>query len=329
MKKTYLLVGITGSGKSTTGNCIFNRSASYEKISITPFATSDSATGCTRKFMSAVDDRAMILDTVGFGDPQFDSKTIFEEFKKALQLVNNEIDCVCFVVKKGRFSNEIVQFFEIVQEKVLKNKCKDNSLLIVTDCNKGWIDREDQRKNEFIQRALKNCSNLSYEFFLNFDQPNDEEEDIKRNFEKRQKSINKFVDYLDNLRFEKVNLEYVQSFEFEQDWNNSISPSLITLMTEMLKSIKDEARESRESANRLAQQYREESNLNRQEMQRISQEEAAHAREANERTIQQMREDAQMYRQEMQKVHQETLNAIRSMPPPVVHVEESGPCSIM
>ncbi len=63
--------------------------------------------------MSAVDDRAMILDTVGFGDPQFDSQTIFEEFKKALQLVNNEIDCVCFVVKKGRFSNEIVQFCQI------------------------------------------------------------------------------------------------------------------------------------------------------------------------------------------------------------------------
>ena len=186
-----------------------------------------------------------MLDTVGFGDPQFDSNFIFGEFKKALQMVNNQIDCVLFVVKKGRFSNEIVKFFEIVQEKVLKGKCRSNSILIVTDCNKGWITKNEQKRNNFIQKALANCNNSYYEFFLDFDNDTDDITDRSRKWKKRQTSINDFITFFNNQHFQKVNLQYVQSQQFEEDWSKNIAPDFMKVLLEMLKEIQEENKRSR------------------------------------------------------------------------------------
>ncbi len=71
MTKNYLLVGLTGHGKSTTGNVLYNESGEIKSILGNPFATSDSASGCTRSFQMIAKENIHILDTVGFGDPQF------------------------------------------------------------------------------------------------------------------------------------------------------------------------------------------------------------------------------------------------------------------
>ena len=71
MARTYLLVGITGHGKSTTGNVIYNKSGELKDIIGNPLKTSDHSTGCTEKFQIIGNENVKIIDTVGFGDPQF------------------------------------------------------------------------------------------------------------------------------------------------------------------------------------------------------------------------------------------------------------------
>jgi predicted GTPase len=202
-----LLVGVTGSGKSTTGNCLYNKSGQMKSITDSPFLTSDQATGVTKKFEMISSDGITILDTIGYGDPQFKDQpdVIAKGMMEMLKRVNYKVDCVIFVVKKGRFSQEIVNFFRDIQENVLSNKCEANSILLVTDCSKeGWVNQ--QKNNPYMVEALKSCQNRFFEFYLKFDLEDDDDDDKKKNLEKRQKAIDKLVNFVSDCNFPKVDI---------------------------------------------------------------------------------------------------------------------------
>lgn len=233
-RKVFLLIGITGSGKSTTGNCIYNKSNELNLIKHSPFVTSDGARGCTTQFQHVGNNDFVILDTVGFGDPQFNNEdTALREFKNALLQVDNKIDCVIFVVKKGRFTNEIVRFFELVQENVLMNKCRSNSILLVTSCNKNWVD-EQKNKSDEVKRAYDNCNGLHFEFNVRFDEEDDTEEDKTNNTVKRQRAINELVAFLNLQSFTKIDLSEVQTKEYEMNWHFGIIPLLAEIFKALL-----------------------------------------------------------------------------------------------
>ena len=229
--KTYLLVGLTGSGKSTTGNCIINKSGDLKSILYNPFRTSDSSSGCTKSFTLAGNSERLVLDTIGFGDPQFEPTVAFNELRAALKRVNNQVDCVLFVAKKSRFTKELTEFFEIMQEKVLKGTCRANSILLITDCNKGWLQRPEQAANRYIQKALDNTNRLNYEFSLKFDDTYDEADESakEKNYNKRQKAIDELISFLDQRSFNKIDLSYVQTPEFERTVREELTPKFSTL----------------------------------------------------------------------------------------------------
>ena len=248
MPKTYILVGLSGSGKSTIGNCIWNKSGSLDLIRDTPFPTSDSSMGCTRKFSSIQNATTMILDTVGFGDPSKDQNTILDEFKKALAHVKNQVNCVMFMVKKSRFSSEVVQFFELVQDRIFMGRCKYNSILVITDCDDGWIS--EQSNSTHLKRALQNCNNVSYEFYLRFDGRYDDEWDKQRNMLKRQRAVDDLLAFLHKQQFQKINLAHVQSFRADQQLKLL---ELLSLLTELIEEL-EKAQESRIHNARMIQE---------------------------------------------------------------------------
>jgi len=223
--KTYLLVGLTGAGKSTTGNCILNQSGELSQVNETPFPTSDSSKGCTRTFACKANEQVFVLDTVGFGDPNFKQDYILQELKNALKAVDNRVDCVVFVVRKSRITKETVEFFDLVQEKVLKNKCKHNSVLLISDCrDPEWARR--QVDDQFFTKIVENCGGIenTFCFYLKFENEENDEQ-------KRQEAINRLVAFLNGKTFDKVDLSHIQSNEFNLEWIKVIVPALIKILT--------------------------------------------------------------------------------------------------
>ena len=228
-QKKYLLVGLTGSGKSTAGNALINKSGEIGKLTKHPFVSSDSADGCTTSFLSFETETCYVIDTVGFGDPKLHSGRILEQFRQIMKAMDNKINAVIYVVKAGKFTNETIEFFKIVQEKVLKNKCNSNSLLLVTHSRKGWVN--EQSSNEFVQKALSNCNHKYFEFNLAFDDLDfDDENDRIKNLIKRQKSVDSLHEFLNNNQFESIDISFIQSSEFKNAWITVIVPLVFTVL---------------------------------------------------------------------------------------------------
>jgi hypothetical protein len=150
-------------------------------------------------------------------------------------------------VKKGKFTTEICKFFETVQQRILKNKAKNNSILLVTGADNDWAT-SNKESDKYMKRAIDNCNGLYYGFDLKFDHKQDDEDDRSKNLKKRQTSIDEFINYLNSKSFEKVNLNHVQTAEFEKEWYEYIIPILLEILKTMVSSF-EKIRELRTLAN--------------------------------------------------------------------------------
>jgi GTPase Era involved in 16S rRNA processing len=225
-KKVYLLVGLTGAGKSTTGNCVLNNSGKLAKEAKEPFLTSDSSEGCTRNFAYQANEQVFVLDTMGFGDPNFRQAEILKNLKKARKKVENQVDRIVFMLKKGRLTNETVEFFDLVQDKILKGMCKYNTILIITHCNDSKWAR-NQLKNKHFARLVKSCGGIqnTHCFYLKCDGAK------KVNEQQRGEAIRRLHTFLNRQSYHKVDLSHIQRREFKLEWEADIIPFLKTIFS--------------------------------------------------------------------------------------------------
>jgi GTPase Era involved in 16S rRNA processing len=203
MKKTYLLIGLSGSGKSTLGNCILNNEADVHSISNKPFRTSNNASRCTLNYQIEQNNSFIVIDTLSFnGDPILTKeKNVLIDLKKALEKVDYKIDCVLFLTKQGRITNEDINFVKFYQEKVFDKKIVKNSILIFAG-NKTILNSKEIEKT-----FLANYFNgLSFDFNIKFDDFQDTEQDKLKNLDKRKNCINLLLKFLNENTSNQIDL---------------------------------------------------------------------------------------------------------------------------
>lgn len=116
-KEVYLLVGLPDNGKYCISNLIINQNGTH--INSFPLDSSEALESQSQSLKVERSRELSVIELAGFGDKNYDQGKIFNEFKEALNQVNNKIDCVLFVVSSDRFNNETVKFFDFFQEKVI------------------------------------------------------------------------------------------------------------------------------------------------------------------------------------------------------------------
>ena len=150
----------------------------------------------------------LVLDTVGFGDPTFNQSDILKDIRKALQEAKNTVDCIVYVVNKGRFTDETVKFFKVIQRKILKIDCRYNSVLVVTHCNDPeWIIKNRHMKFSEQANGIDNAHAFNLKFaYPDLDDSDDPEEENKCE-QYRQKYIDKLVEFLNDRNLnQRLNL---------------------------------------------------------------------------------------------------------------------------
>ena len=179
--------------------------------------------------MSFTDD-LIVIDTAGFGDPTINSTSTFEVFREALQMCNNKVDLVLFVIQEGRITNELLQFVRIFQHKVFQGRVLKNSALICNKCNKGWL-QANRRNNTHLNQLINNCNNVTFEFKLAFSNYPIQRENIrailaKQCEEARRRAVDELVAFVDRFGENKVDLEYVQEKRFKDVFMSNIEPEI-------------------------------------------------------------------------------------------------------
>ncbi len=211
--KTYILFGLSGSGKSTAGNALINKSGDQKLLSI-PFNVSDGASGCTFEFKLKEGNNIKVMDTIGFGDPSISAEKALENFREGLKSINNKTHGIIFVVKGGRITNEVVEYVTEIQN-IFLGKMKYNSILLLTHIREGWVK---EQKNQNLQKALDNSNGNYFEFNLKFDDNDDDNNDREKKENKRQKAVDKLVKYIEQRYFNEVDLSFVHTEEYEKTW---------------------------------------------------------------------------------------------------------------
>ena len=174
----------------------------------------------------------MVIDTVGFGDPNYPENVTLELFAQALRLVNNKVDLVLFVGQQGRINMQTINFFNMISKDLLTEQVRNNLAFVCSKCKEGWLEKN--RALSLISTLLDKCNNKSMEFYLKFsdkmifDPIFDVDYDSFVAFKNkqneydlriRQTAIDKLIAFLRGvLPHEKYNMDYVQTSAFKKSF---------------------------------------------------------------------------------------------------------------
>lgn len=220
--KKILIVGLTGAGKSQTGNVLINWDAN--KLN-KPFKVSNDADATTQSYDIKVNDqdKLIIIDTIGFGSYGDNKKEVLANMRRAINdnLINNEIHLVIFVLKGGqRIESKNIDYIESLWTQIFENRLKNDPILILTNVNDNNWFYDDANKNNAGVIRLKKLFKQRNCYHLYLPAVSNRETELTREgiIEQNQIAIDDFKDYINGLNYKRTDLSFIQTKNFEDSY---------------------------------------------------------------------------------------------------------------
>ncbi|CAG8609444.1 6340_t:CDS:1, partial [Acaulospora colombiana] len=205
--RNILVIGYTGSGKSTLCNVLANKDNEFTEI----FKESDGHASGTRSIQAEVFEHKRIkyrvIDTIGFGDTKLKPREIILAIAESYKKIENGLNQVFFVINQ-RFDPKTLEMYKTLRSVLFDEGITDYITVVGTHANyfkdknkcKEAVQKLIEEDNKEVIEIIKLCG----ERFIHVNNPSiDYEEDddsIKKIKEKREESRKILLNHLESCR---------------------------------------------------------------------------------------------------------------------------------